>query len=297
MTAARDELAVIVNIAAGATDKRNIVRQIAETFRLHDVNTRVEVADEGANIPDLARAFVREGYKLIVAGGGDGTVRAVASALVDADAILGILPVGTLNHFASDLAIPPDLQQAVRVIAAGKVAEVDVGEVNGHIFLNNSSLGMYPSIVAERENLRRTVHSKSMALFWATLAVLRRFHFVHIHLIAQGEHVLRTPFVLIANNAYQIEGREIGTRVRLDSGLLYLYLANVRSRRALLWLCFRALVGFLPETKELDTLSVPEARIDTRRRRLRVALDGELAEMRPPLLYRIRARALRVIVP
>ena len=89
-----------------------------------------------------------------MAAGGDGTINSVASAVVGSEKSLGVLPFGTMNHFAKDLHIPLDLEGAVNTIVAGHKTKVDVGEVNGRIFLNNSSLGLYPSIVRERQKQR-----------------------------------------------------------------------------------------------------------------------------------------------
>ena len=157
----------------------------------------------------------------------DGTVSAVASALAGSNAILGILPMGTLNHFAKDMHIPLDLEAAVATITRGKTAHCDVGEVNGRIFVNNSSLGLYPSMVFERDlQQRRTGRSKWTAVFWASLTVLRRFRSVRVRMKINGQTCVRkTPFVFVGNNEYEIEGLNVGTRSCLNSGHLSLYVA------------------------------------------------------------------------
>ena len=107
---------------------------------------------------------------IVVAAGGDGTISSVAAAVIDSPAALGVLPLGTLNHFAKDLHIPLDLAGAIAVVAAGHVGHVDVGQVNERVFVNNSSIGIYPSIVEEREALRRRGHRKWPAMALATFA-------------------------------------------------------------------------------------------------------------------------------
>ena len=145
---------------------------------------------------------------VIVAGGGDGTVSTVAAALVDTDICLGVLPLGTLNHFAKDLGLPLDLEAAVRCIATGVTSRVDVGEVNGRVFVNNSSLGLYPDIVRDREQQqKRFGRGKWHALLRASIAALRRYPFLQVSLAVEGrERAYRTPFVFIGNNAYRMEG-------------------------------------------------------------------------------------------
>jgi diacylglycerol kinase family enzyme len=121
---------------------------------------------------------VREGANPVVAAGGDGTLNAVTSVLVDGDRTLGVLPIGTLNHLAKDLRIPLDLDGAVQTLLEGVVANVDVAEVNGQIFLNNSGLGLYPKIVRHREKLQDQLgHGKWPAFFgrYSAYCVATRF--------------------------------------------------------------------------------------------------------------------------
>ena len=125
------------------------------------------------NINQLA-AEARAVGELVVAGGGDGTLSAVAAALVGTDTALGVLPMGTLNHFAKDLGIPLKLEKAVQTLFTGKIARVDVGEVNGRIFLNNSSIGFYPRIVQARKREQRRGRSKWVAFAQAAATVFRK---------------------------------------------------------------------------------------------------------------------------
>src|SRR5439155_15163527 len=119
-----------------------------------------------------ADAAVEAGCRILVAGGGDGTVNALAGAVVGRDVRFGVLPLGTLNHFAKDLGIPLDLAAAVDVVLDGRVQSVDVGEVNGRVFINNTSIGVYPRIVELRNRHRGSGMAKWAAALWATLAVL-----------------------------------------------------------------------------------------------------------------------------
>jgi diacylglycerol kinase family enzyme len=240
-----------------------------------------------------------QGARLVAAGGGDGTINAVASVMVDSGVPFGVLPLGTLNHFAKDLGIPLDLGAAVRNLATGRPMRVDVGEVNGRIFLNNSSLGLYPDIVRDREKQQRRLgRGKWPAAVWAALAALRRYPFLSMRLDVNGERLARrTPFVFIGNNAYTMQGLAIGERARLDEGVLSLYVAQRPTRLGLLRFAIDALLGRLGETRDFDVLTAPGFDIDTHRRRLLVATDGEVTEMSPPLRYRMRPGALTVLVP
>jgi diacylglycerol kinase family enzyme len=241
---------------------------------------------------------VLQGFETVVACGGDGTVSAVASALVGTEAALGVLPFGTLNHFAKDLHIPLHIDEAVRVVARRKVEHVDVGEVNGTFFVNNSSIGIYPNIVIERERRRSTGWNKWIALGAATLHVLRRYPFMDVCIRAGGHSIAeRTPFVFVGNNEYQIRGLNIGRRDALNLGRLYLYVAAPVSRARLIRMAIAALFGRIDKTHSLQLFSLPEAWIDTPPRRVRVSTDGEVRYIATPLHYVLRPRALKVIVP
>ncbi len=248
-----------------------------------------------------ARAALARGVQIVVAGGGDGTINAVASVMVDTKVAFGVLPLGTLNHFAKDLGIPLALEAAVRNVAEGRRASVDVGEVNERIFLNNSSLGLYPDMVRDREKQQsRLGRGKWLAALWASLAVLRRYPFLSVR-VAVGDTALaqarRTPFVFIGNNAYTMEGFDIGARARLDAGTLSLYVAQHPGRLALLRFAVLALCGRLAQERDFDVLLAEKMDITTHRKRLRVATDGEVTVMATPLRYRTRPGALTVIVP
>ncbi len=246
-----------------------------------------------------ARKAVEEGVKLVVAGGGDGTINAVASVLAGTDTALGVLPMGTLNHFAKDLGIPQVLDEAIANIAAGTRIRVDVGAVNDRIFLNNSSLGLYPDIVRHREKQQhRLGRGKWPAAAWATIAALRRYPFLNVKLIVDGApHQRSTPFVFIGNNEYSMQGLAIGERERLDGGKLSLYVAQRPGRLGLLRFAFRALCGRLSEDRDFDVMLSEKLDIATRHRHLRVATDGEVTVMTTPLHYRIMPAVLTVIVP
>jgi diacylglycerol kinase family enzyme len=290
---------VIVN--AGAGTGHDEAACDALRTQLTDAGLAAELvrADGGAQMIAAARRALEQGARLVAAGGGDGTINAVASVLVDSGVPFGVLPLGTLNHFAKDLGVPLDVAAAVRNLATGRPVRVDVGEVNGRIFLNNSSLGLYPDIVRDREKQQRRLgRGKWLAAAWAALAALRRYPFLSMRLDVNGARLARrTPFVFIGNNAYTMQGLSIGERARLDEGMLSLYVAQSPTRLGLLRFAVDALFGRLGEERDFDVLTAPGFDIDTRRRRLLVATDGEVTTMRPPLRYRMRPGALTVLVP
>lgn len=285
---------VIVNPRSGGSRSRE---EIERLFREAGAQADIRLAQGSPN--DLAHEIAREKPPLVVAAGGDGTVSAVASALVDTAIALAVLPVGTLNHFARDIGVPQDLAAAVRIALGANTRAIDVGEVNGRVFVNNASIGLYPAIVHLREKQqRRLARSKWHAMLWAIHAVLRSHPFLDLTLTLDNvQHHRRTPFVFIGNNVYQMEGFTIGLRERVDAGTLSVYLSHRGGRLGLVLLALRALFGQLLAAPDFEAAAVSELRIESRHTRLLVATDGEVDALDLPLVFRIRPRALKVLVP
>lgn len=287
---------VVMNRSAGGPEDPQ--PRIVELFRALGEEPRVLQPRGERDICAIAREAAESNEQIVVAAGGDGTISAVAGVLVGTDKILGVLPVGTLNHFAKDLGIPLDLESAIRTIKEGNAVPVDVGEVNGRIFINNSSLGIYPQIVSGREaQQQRLSRGKWLAFFWATVQALRRFPFLDLRIAFEGQEIVRrTAFLFVGNNEYRIAGFNLGSRACLNEGKLGLYLSRGTGRFGLFRLGFHALFGRVDQAKDFDVFCVTEARIETRKRRLLVACDGEIERMETPLHYQIRPGALQVLV-
>lgn len=289
---------MIVNSSSGPGHEEGIETVLAEAFKAAGVDAQISLARTGSEVIALAQLAARGDAEVVVAGGGDGTISSVASALRNSNKSLGVLPFGTMNHFAKDLRIPLDLSGAVGTIAAGHETNVDVGEVNGHTFINNSSLGLYPTIVHKREKQQRLGWGKWPAYIWAAFGVLRRYPFLNVRVGVDGTELnTRTPFVFIGNNSYEMETLNIGRRIHLDKGDLSLYMTNRTGRLGLVRLALRALLRGLHQEKDFVALCTKEIWIETRHKHLRVALDGEVTRMVPPLHYRALPRALRVLTP
>jgi diacylglycerol kinase family enzyme len=292
-------LALVVNPAAGVGRDSKRIGALRETFQRAGLGVRILLARSGDELRSITAGTLGERPEMIVAGGGDGTVSAVASLLAGTGTALGVLPLGTLNHFARDLRLPTQLDQAVAVLAAGHQVQIDVGEVNGRAFLNNSSLGLYPGIVRDRERQQRCLgRGKRLAFVWAVITALRRAPFLDVRLVVDGrERSYRTPFVFIGNNSYLMEGFDIGKREGLRQGQLSVYATRRQSRLGLLGLGLRALGSRLHQASDFEAVTARSVTVRTRRNRLSVASDGEVTLMQTPLEYRCRPLALRVVVP
>jgi diacylglycerol kinase family enzyme len=295
------DVTVLVNRSAGTVIKRKITAEsLREMFQ--KTGTRADVRlIPGDQILEAARAAVQAGTCAVIAGGGDGTIRSVASVLVGGEIPLGVLPLGTLNHFAGNLEIPDDLEAAVRLIAEGEVRAVDVGEVNGEVFLNNSSLGFYPPIVQARDQeMRRARRNKWVAAALATFRLLPKLASLHVKISAADWQVERkTEVLFVGVHEYTLNAFVHDAPDALeDRGNLHLYIARSRSRLGLIGLALVGLVRDLKKVRSVEDHRLPEFKVEVRRkRRIPVAFDGEVARMDSPLLYRNRSQALRVIAP
>jgi diacylglycerol kinase family enzyme len=286
---------VILNATAGGADDAR-VEQIRAAFAAAGLQAHVM---KGEDLSLLARRAVREGHEIVVAAGGDGTVNAVAAEVAGSAAALAVLATGTLNHFARDAGIPLDLEEAARAIAAGHRTRVDVGAVNGRVFVNNSSIGLYPTVVIRRENRRRRTGSgKWTALAWASFTVLRRHPMMDVTLHANGREVRhRTPLLFVGNNEYAVRGPDAGTRQELRDGTLSIYITRRHGRLGLMALFLRALFGSLRKALDLEAFTASRVSIRTRRKFVAVATDGEVSIMATPLEYENRPGVLQLIVP
>lgn len=293
--------AVLLNGHAGtnaASEDRETENRVRDAF--HDTGLEAEVETvSGERLQDAARAAAGRGVDIVVAGGGDGTVSAVAGALAGTDVPLGVLPLGTLNHFAKDMGIPQDLVDAIAVLAEGRVAIVDVGCVNDRVFLNNSSVGAYAHAVRDRDRQRDELgRRKWPAMAIALVKTLRRHPLLAVRLLADDESlVTKTPLVFVGNNQYQLDLLHVGQRCCLNQGELSLYVATTQTRWGMVKLAVRALLGQLDQARDFRSRCVQEVRIETLRKGLHVAVDGEIVLMRPPLEYRIWPQALKVMAP
>ena len=274
----------------------SLEQRCTDLFREHRADVEVRTVDPH-RLQAVAREAQRENFDVIAVGGGDGSVSAVAGALAGTETPMGVLPMGTLNHFARDLELPASLEQAARVIVAGLPRTVDVGEVNGRIFVNNASIGIYPHVVTHRNRqMHRLGRGKWTAMIFALIAALRRFPTVRVRVGVHGQsHLQTTPFVFVGNNEYAVNLFQLGERNRIDAGELCIYFTERTGRLGLLRLAVGALLGRLSQDKDFLALSGKELWVDSAKRELRVALDGELVPLTPPLRFVSRARALKVM--
>jgi len=290
---------VLLNKGGGAVAAdAGIADKVEAALRDAGVDPEIELI-EGGDCEVRCKAIAERGDALLIVGGGDGTISAAASALVGTKTKLGILPLGTLNHFSRDLGIPADLGEAAKLIASGSEKRVDVAEMNGRIFINNSAIGLYPLMVVDRDLQRKRFgRSKRLAMLVASIRTLARFNHQRLTLTVNDEKArIDTPLLFVGNNDYRLDIGAPGQRESLDDGELCVLVMRKKTRRGLIAASIRALFGRSRPDDMVRIDGVERLRVGSHRSHLAVSLDGEVVRETPPLDYRIRKRALRVIAP
>jgi diacylglycerol kinase family enzyme len=291
---------VLLNRGGGAVAADGgIAGKVADALKEAGVDADIEVVD-GGECEVRCRAVAERGDPLLIVGGGDGTISAAASALAGSETRLGILALGTLNHFARDLQIPADLGEAARLIASGSERRVDVGEMNGRVFINNSAIGLYPLMVIDRDLQRRRLgRSKRLAMIVASLRTLLRFNHHRLTLTVNEEEQARvdTPLLFVGNNEYRVDIGAAGQRESVDRGELSVLVMRSKTRAGLIAASIRALLDRARADDMVQIDGVERLRVASHRSRLAVSLDGEVVSAQPPLDYKVRKRALRILAP
>jgi len=290
---------VLINRAGGAASADpEIADKVAKAFGEAGLDAEVELIG-GGDCAVRCRAVAERGDPLVIVGGGDGTISAAATALVGTETLLGILPLGTLNHFARDLGIPTDLGEAAKLIAQRHERRVDVAEMNDRIFINNSAIGLYPLMVIDRDLQRKRLgRSKKLAMIVASARTLARFGHQRLTLTVNDEKErVDTPLLFVGNNDYRIDIGAPGQRESLEDGQLSVMVMHKKTRAGFIAASVRALFNRARDDDMERIDGVERLRVSSRRSAIPVSLDGEVVRAAPPLDYRIRKGALRVIAP
>lgn len=243
----------------------------------------------GDNLAIELKPFLRSSTT-ICAVGGDGTISAVAAILAGTKAALAPLPGGTLNHFTKDLGVPQDIDEAIASLPSSKVHTVDVGRVNDRVFINNSSIGLYPASVQIRRRLEKYLGKWPAAI----VAGVRSFARFRLYTVMVNEKKFRTPFIFVGNNNYSLDLLGGATRSRLNEGILSVMLAKAQSRVALLKIAMFTFIGRAHTLDEFDGMQVRTITIETKKRRISVSRDGEVEHLHAPIRYKLEAGKLRV---
>lgn len=254
---------------------------------------------KGEDLDDVVARLLEEGFTTIVAAGGDGTVNGVAHALLGKQANLAVLPLGTFNFFARGLGLPQEPEAAAKAILAGHPKTISVGSVNGQLFLNNASIGIYPRILQVREDVYARWGRSRLMAYWTVLTTLIRFQAPRRMVLETdgGRIDMKTPLVFVARSAYQLERFGLSGAQAISDDRFAVFVALGGSRWHLLKLALHLALRRVSEGEDIQLIPSRSLTVYTTRRRPRVAFDGEKRHMRSPLKFRIHDNALSIIVP
>ena len=291
-------IAVVINRGGGAASRAGdaLGDQVRQAFEAAGLTADIHLVN-GDSLVSTIESRAKSGAVAI--GGGDGTQGCAAAILSKAGATHGVLPLGTRNNLARELGIPLDLVGAAKVIAGGVTKAIDLVTVNGKTFVNNASIGIYPKLVQLREAERnRTGVPKWIANIPAAFGVIRnlRHHRYRLTLDGASEPIV-TPLLFIGNNVYSLDAGKVGTRDALDDGKMSVFAVAKNTRWGLIGFAVRTLRGKSDPDKDFATLGTCQKLTVAGRRRIRIALDGEVMRMRSPLQFETAAGALTVFVP
>jgi diacylglycerol kinase family enzyme len=290
---------VIINRGGGSFGEDS-AEKLQPLFEKNGIEAKILAVEPGELDRHCTEAAQAAGIDALVAAGGDGTISTAAAAVAGTEMPLGVLPLGTLNHFAKDAGIPLALVAAGAAIAGGRTRQVDVAEVNGRVFINNSAVGLYPELVKSREAQQRLFgRGKKLAMLVAGMRAFWRFSRRRLTIrIAGHEGSIVTPLLFVGNNRYKMDLLDLGQRDAIDRGELCLYAPLAGGPFHFLSVSVRAVLG--REDRQSDFLAIDgvrEVEIDSPRAALMVATDGEAQTLDTPLRYKVRPGALKLIVP
>jgi len=290
---------VILNSKSGTGSKSDIQHRLKSLASTLGVKCDIVNSRTPAEVIEAARHAARSSHDVVIAGGGDGTINAVASELVGTGKRLGVLPLGTFNYFAREMGVPADLDSAFRTCFEGEPRSVTVGEVNGQVFLNNASIGLYPVILAVREQMYRRWGRARLVAYWSALTALFRPGLnMKLTVTLNGERrIIRTPLLFVARNATQLEEFGVpGVRCVGEDGFS-VYALKALGRLELIRVAWRTFIGKLKPQYDFDMICTGEMHVESRRMLRTLAFDGERVKMLAPLEFRVRQDALSILVP
>jgi diacylglycerol kinase family enzyme len=289
---------VIMNRDSGANDKAALIGEIEAAFTAHGWQVEFVLAGR-RDLHSRTQQTVTQAPGAIVVAGGDGTINTVASACVEANRPMGVVSAGTFNYFARNLGVPTEVSQAVEAVVNGDVRHVDIGEINGRIFLVNAGFGLYARMLERREQDKRRFGRSRLVAFWSGMRCLMSSHPLYaVEVVADGHMERRlTTTLFFGCNALQLWQFNTAAAECLRHQKLAVLSLKLRSRWEVIVAACAALMGRLDEVNTTDAFCAGTVRVQTRRRVLKVAMDGEVVLLRSPLDVTLRPGALQVFAP
>lgn len=259
---------------------------------------RVVAIKEGIDLREIVTSALGQGLRSFVVAGGDGSIHHVAQSLVGTEGVLGILPIGTVNHMARDLLIPVNWREAFNIAVRGSIRQIDTGRVNSTYFLNSVMVGIYPTLTDYRERFRST-HRKWTAYAKAARLAMRQFRHVTLILELDGRvETIRTQLFVVSINAYDLsQTGMVALKTALDDGRLTIYSFGFLSRIQFIRAAAKFYRGKITEMDGFRRIRTRQLRVDFAPDALRISVDGEVSDVAPPLQISAVPSSLLVRVP
>lgn len=253
------------------------------------------VEDEKQTV-ELLGHEIESGANLVIVGGGDGTLSHCAEQLAGTGVAMGVIPLGTGNTLARSLGIPLDLEGAAKALAAGHIIRMDVGRVNGQVFLNSVTLGLSSEIA---HALTSEVKKKLGILSWPVIGfkVFARHRALTLRVrSSERSYTVRTHQLVVASGRYIAGPVASSPDAAITDHTLDVFVLGKADKRSLIATAFQWLRGQHTDSKEAKFFQTRSVRIESLRRRVAADVDGEINE-HTPLEITIEPHALRVVVP
>ncbi|MCJ8162789.1 diacylglycerol/lipid kinase family protein [Acinetobacter zhairhuonensis] len=299
-------LSIIYNARSGfhASNKEEVYEQLLTYFTEQGFEIQAFELGEKNDFPALMQSVIQrhqtaDDLGVIVAAGGDGTLNAVAKALLGSNIPLGILPLGTFNYVARVLNIPLEIMQAAEVIATGQQRSIHVAKINDQIYLNNASLGLYPLFIQRREQYNAKFGRFPLHAYTSGLAVLIRDRKeLKLEVEVDGKtYPVKTPLIFFGNNQLQLAEMKLRIAKCAEQGQVAGVVVAKSDKLTLFRMLLQLIRGQLEKAPDVYSFSADEVKVYSRRDKLTVAIDGEIVEMRPPLRISVQKNAVNMMVP
>ncbi len=293
------DVCVLLNASSGRGETDATMAALKTAFARHPGMFELRKMDGGNLLADTCRRAMKDGFRTIVAAGGDGTISGIAGQLAGSGRTMGIIPQGTFNFVARGLGIPEQIDEAIDLIADGQSRAFTLGEVNGRPFVNNASLGVYPEVLKEREGTYRRWGRSQLAAHWSVLRAFATFHSpLRMKVTVDGKvHRAKTPLAFVARSAFQLEHFGLDGAECIRDGGFALFLAPDSTRMQLLIGALKLARRGMDPQRDFELICGHDIQIETLQPSHVIAMDGERFPMSGPFNFRLRDDALRVIAP
>ena len=306
MHAALKPLSMIYNEKSGfhASHHDEIYEQLMTLWTSYGFEIQVFDIKAVRDIQSLMKKVFQRHEKyqhqgVIVAAGGDGTLNAVASQMLNQKIPMGILPLGTFNYVARVLHIPLDILQAAEVIATGEQRASHVACINDQIYLNNASLGLYPLFIKKREEYNRKFGRFPLNAYTSGLDVLiRDWKELKLEVeVDDKKYPVKTPLIFFGNNQLQLEELNLKVSKCAEFGEIAGVVIAKGDKLTLFKTLFQTIRGKLEQASDVYSFGAQKVTVYSQKPKLTVAIDGEIVSMSTPLHLHVEKNALNIMVP